>query len=64
MREYIKKRLDRGEYDDADGKANSPGMKHDGLDTDMTGTEENNNQDKSDQEQLYPVLKHVEESLA
>ncbi|RMD39502.1 hypothetical protein DV735_g5624, partial [Chaetothyriales sp. CBS 134920] len=51
MREIIKKKLDTGDYErDEDEKA----VKED---TEMTGTVDV--KEKTDQEQLYPVLKHV-----
>jgi hypothetical protein len=53
MRDLIKKRLERGEYDE-DGKLKES------ADTEMSGTDEKS--EKSDQEQLYPVLRHVEET--
>lgn len=60
MREFIKKRLERGDFGDIDG--NETDAKDDGnVDTDMSGTDDH--KDKSDQEQLYPVLRHVEESV-
>ncbi|KIW15997.1 hypothetical protein PV08_06048 [Exophiala spinifera] len=60
MRELIKKRLESGQFDDDDDKALTP--KADGLDHDMTGTDDHKLQDRSEEEQLYPVLRHVEES--
>ncbi|KPI44356.1 uncharacterized protein AB675_8737 [Cyphellophora attinorum] len=48
MRDIIKKRLERGEYDEDEARAKEPSP-----DTEMTGTT------KSDHEQLYPVLRHV-----
>ncbi|KIV88086.1 hypothetical protein, variant 1 [Exophiala mesophila] len=58
MRDFIKKKLEREDYDDEDQKEVT--AKADGDDTDMTGTDDH--KDKSDHEQLYPVLRHVEES--
>jgi len=57
MRDFIKKRLERGEYEDdgQDGPA-----KREGVDTNMSGSDQD--KVKTDQEQLYPVLRHVEES--
>jgi hypothetical protein len=54
MRDLIKKRLERGEYDEDDSKNKDP------ADTEMSGTDEKSA--TSDQEQLYPVLRHVEEA--
>jgi hypothetical protein len=56
MRDMIKKRLERGEYDEDDAKAAA------NTDSEMTGTDEKPAAEKSDQEQLYPVLRHVEEA--
>lgn len=58
MRDFIKKRLQGGEFDEDD----KSGMEKDKseLDIDMTGMDEN--KDKSEEEHLYPVLRHVEES--
>jgi hypothetical protein len=50
MRDLIKKKLDRGDF----------GQKSDKEDTEMGGTDDRG--DKSDHEQLYPVLRHVEDS--
>ena len=57
MRELIKKKLERGDYDEDGAK-----LKQIKEDTEMGGTEDQKADDKSDQEQLYPVLKHVEET--
>jgi hypothetical protein len=54
MRDLIKKKLERGDYDE-DG-AKKAGKE----DTEMGGVDEKD--DKTDQEQLYPVLRHVEEA--
>ena len=54
MRDLIKKKLERGDYDE-DGKKRA-----DKEDTDMGGTEDK--EAKDDHEQLYPVLRHVEET--
>jgi len=60
MREFIKKRLERGDFGGSEG--NEIDLKEEGnVDTDMSGTDDH--KDKSDQEQLYPVLRHVEESV-
>ena len=61
MREFIKKTLDVGQFEGAKD-SNRGGKEHEGVDTDMTGTEDNAAKDQSDQDALYPVLKHVEES--
>jgi len=58
LRDYVKKRLSNGEFEE-ENKAGSPQAKT-ALDTDMTGLDEN--KDKSEEEHLYPVLRHVEES--
>lgn len=55
MRDLIKKRLERGEYDEDDAKRAAD------ADAEMTGTDDKPSE-KSDQEQLYPVLRHVEET--
>lgn len=54
MRDLIKKRLERGEYDEDGAKAKES------ADTEMSGTDDKSA--KTDQEQLYPVLRHVEEA--
>ncbi len=54
MREIIKKRLESGDY--AEGEV----TKQEKHDTEMSGTGQDS-KDKTDQEQLYPVLKHVAE---
>lgn len=60
MREFIKKRLERGDFGGVGGSEID--LKEEGnVDTDMSGTDDH--KDKSDQEQLYPVLRHVEESV-
>ena len=51
MRDLIKKKLERGDYAEEGGKRVAKG------DTEMGGTNE-----RTDQEQLYPVLRHVEET--
>lgn len=61
MREFIKKKLQTVDMDeDNNGNSRSP---HEGgqLDHDMTGTGDHN-KERSEEEQLYPVLRHVEES--
>lgn len=58
MRDFIKKKLERGDYDEDDAQASD--HKSNVIDTNMAGTDED--KDKTDQEQLYPVLRHVEES--
>lgn len=59
MRDIIKKRLERGEYDedDSEGKQESTPAADADADAEMTGI-------KSDQEQLYPVLRHNIEEAA
>ncbi|KIV80309.1 hypothetical protein PV11_07820 [Exophiala sideris] len=57
MRDLIKKKLQNGEYDE-DDKILTPKAEG-GMDTDMTGTDD---KDKTEEEQLYPVLRHVEEA--
>ncbi|KAJ4542418.1 hypothetical protein HRR76_000718 [Exophiala dermatitidis] len=60
MREFIKKKLQSGDYEEENGHGGSP--HHGGqLDHDMSGTSDQKH-DKSEEEQLYPVLRHVEES--
>lgn len=58
MRDLIKKRLDTEQFDD-DDKTATPKAEG-GLDHEMTGTDDH--KDRSEEEQLYPVLRHVEES--
>lgn len=60
MRELIKRKLQVGDYDDADN-ANEGSKKDIGepADTEMGGTDD---KEKSEEEQLYPVLRHVEET--
>ncbi|RMZ77361.1 hypothetical protein DV737_g4414, partial [Chaetothyriales sp. CBS 132003] len=55
MREIIKKRLESGDYERDEGAR----AETTGEDAEMTGTA--GVKDKTDQEQLYPVLKHVAE---
>ena len=57
MRELIKKRLERGEYDE-DGAKAAASAEGTSADAEMTEAPA----EKSDQEQLYPVLRHVEEA--
>ena len=54
MRDLIKKKLERGDYDEDGAK------KDDKDDTEMGGTDDKD--EKTDHEQLYPVLRHVEET--
>ncbi|KIW49238.1 hypothetical protein PV05_10934 [Exophiala xenobiotica] len=58
MRDLIKKRLDTEQFDD-DDKTVTPKAEG-GLDHEMTGTDDHKH--RSEEEQLYPVLRHVEES--
>merc|ERR1711939_543228 len=58
MRDLIKKRLDTEQFDD-DDKTVTPKAEG-GLDHEMTGTDDPKH--RSEEEQLYPVLRHVEES--
>ena len=62
MREFIKKKLQSGDFDDAQGDANSPTKKDvdDHTDSEMTGTDDT--KEKTEAEQLYPVLRHVAEN--
>lgn len=60
MRDIIKKRLERGEYDEDNADASSAKKEGESADAEMTGTDEKS--EKTDQEQLYPVLRHVEET--
>jgi hypothetical protein len=55
MRDLIKKKLDRGDFDE-NGKMREAEKE----DTEMGGIEDKD--DKADRDQLYPVLRHVEES--
>lgn len=55
MRDMIKKRLERGDYVEDGTETNK-----EEPDTEMTGNEERI-KEKTDQEQLYPVLRHVAE---
>lgn len=58
MREFIKKKLQSGEFEGVDAKRSSSPKGE--VDTDMTGTDDH--KEKSEEEQLYPVLRHVEET--
>ncbi|EXJ81246.1 hypothetical protein A1O3_07536 [Capronia epimyces CBS 606.96] len=60
MREFIKKKLQSGEYEDGNASRHSPEERGE-LDHDMTGTGDHE-KERSEEEQLYPVLRHVEES--
>ncbi|KIW79027.1 hypothetical protein Z517_08867 [Fonsecaea pedrosoi CBS 271.37] len=62
MREFIKKKLQSGDYEDGQGADKDVARKDltEHHDADMTGTEEHKEQ--SEEEQLYPVLRHVEEA--
>lgn len=53
MRDLIKKKLERGDYEEDGSK------KADTEDTEMGGT---GKEEKTDHEQLYPVLRHAEET--
>lgn len=55
MRDMIKKKLERGDYQEKDKAADS-----EKEDTEMGGTDDKDA--KTDHEQLYPVLRHVEET--
>lgn len=59
MREFIKKRLQSGDFEDENAKEASPQQGGE-VDTDMSGTHDA--KEKSEEEQLYPVLRHVEET--
>lgn len=62
MRDFIKKRLERGDFDSEEGKAE---VKEEGpADTEMTGVEEDSVKKDSDADALYPVLQHVNEESA
>ncbi|KAJ9499225.1 hypothetical protein LTR99_005319 [Exophiala xenobiotica] len=63
MRDLIKKRLDTEQFDDDDHKSAITPKAEGGLDHEMTGTDDHK-LDRSEEEQLYPVLRHVEESLS
>ena len=58
MRDFIKKRLESADFED--GQQDHGEAKQEGVDTSMGGVEDD--KAKSDQDALYPVLKHVEES--
>lgn len=58
MRDLIKKRLERGEYDSE--STESSDVKEETVDTEMTGVETSDKKD-ADADALYPVLQHVNE---
>lgn len=58
MREYIKKQLETGQFEDESGVKKQE-VKHESGDTVMTETQDEER--KKDEEQLYPVLRHVEQ---
>ncbi|EXJ95893.1 hypothetical protein A1O1_01018 [Capronia coronata CBS 617.96] len=61
MREFIKKKLESGEYEN-ENDTNHTSPQHGGeLDHDMTGTGDQK-QEKTEEEQLYPVLQAVAEN--
>jgi hypothetical protein len=60
MREFIKKKLQSGEYEEDSASRHSPQQGGE-LDHDMTGAGDQA-KERSEEEQLYPVLRHVEES--
>lgn len=63
MREFIKNKLERGDFEGATPKASEDSIKKDGesADTVMGGTDDSKEKN-ADAEQLYPVLQHIEES--
>ncbi|KIW73951.1 hypothetical protein PV04_02026 [Phialophora macrospora] len=64
MREFIKKKLESGDYDGASPVPAKEGVKKDvdeQDDTEMGGTDDHKEK-STDAEQLYPVLRHVEEN--
>jgi hypothetical protein len=64
MREFIKKKLESGDFDGASPVPAKEGAKKDideQDDTEMGGTDDHKEK-STDAEQLYPVLRHVEEN--
>lgn len=59
MREYIKKQLESGTLDDEQQAKKEQDVKQESADVDMT--EAQDEERKKDEEQLYPVLRHVEQ---
>jgi hypothetical protein len=55
--------LDTEQFEDDDNKSAITPKAEGGLDHEMTGTDDHK-LDRSEEEQLYPVLRHVEESLS
>ena len=62
MREYIKRQLETGTFEgDEAQKQAQPDVKPEAVDADMTDVHDDSEQRKKDEEQLYPVLRHVEQ---
>ncbi|KAJ9655500.1 hypothetical protein H2198_005686, partial [Neophaeococcomyces mojaviensis] len=62
MRELIKKQLETGTFDgDETQKKDQPEVKSESVDADMTDAQDDSEERKKDEEQLYPVLRHVEQ---
>lgn len=59
MREYIKKQLESGTFDEEQQAKKEQDVKQESVDVDMT--EAQDEERKKDEEQLYPVLRHVEQ---